>query len=110
MRHPKTGMEAIQKAIKALSARHREHISVYGHGLEERLTGHHETASINTFSFGVGDRGASIRIPRNVQLQGYGYFEDRRPGANANPYEVAAALLQTICGLKVEHLRSVATT
>lgn len=97
MRDPKTGMEAINKAIEALSKRHNEHIAVYGHGLEERLTGKHETASIKTFSSGVGNRGASIRIPRSVSNNGYGYLEDRRPGANANPYEVSAILLETIC-------------
>jgi glutamine synthetase len=97
-RHPKTGMEAIHKAIKALEARHREHIAVYGADLELRLTGKHETASINQFIAGVGHRGASIRIPAPVAKKGYGYIEDRRPGANANPYEVAAILIETICG------------
>ncbi len=93
-----TGMDAINKAIEALSQNHSKHIAVYGHALEERLTGHNETANISTFTSGVGDRGASIRIPRAVALKGYGYFEDRRPGANANPYEVSAALIETVCG------------
>lgn len=99
MRDPKKGMETIEKAIKALEARHKEHIAVYGHDLESRLTGKHETASIHEFSAGVGNRGASVRIPRPVALKGYGYLEDRRPGANANPYEVAAILVETICDL-----------
>lgn len=98
MRDPKTGMEAIQKAIKALEKNHAKHIAVYGPDLELRLTGKHETAPMDKFSAGVADRGASVRIPRSVALQGCGYLEDRRPGANANPYEVAAALLETICG------------
>lgn len=97
-RDPKTGMEAIHKAIKALEARHKEHIAVYGADLELRLTGKHETANINEFVAGVGHRGASVRIPLPVAQKGYGYFEDRRPGANANPYEVAAILVETICG------------
>ncbi len=97
MRDPKTGMEAINKAIKALEARHKEHIAVYGHDLELRLTGRHETANISQFISGIGNRGASIRIPRPVANKGCGYIEDRRPGANANPYEVAAALVETIC-------------
>lgn len=97
MRNPKTGMVAIKKAIKALEANHHKHIRVYGHRLEERLTGKHETASIDQFSYGVGNRGASVRIPRTVANKGYGYLEDRRPGANANPYEVAYALVSTIC-------------
>lgn len=100
MRDPKSGMDAINAAIKALEARHKEHIAVYGADLELRLTGKHETANINQFLAGVGHRGASVRIPRPVALKGYGYLEDRRPGANANPYEVAAALVETICGVK----------
>tara|TARA_R110000868_G_scaffold15698_13_gene71655 strand:+ start:165 stop:1244 length:1080 start_codon:yes stop_codon:yes gene_type:complete len=100
-RDTKTGMDAIQKAIKSLEARHKDHIAVYGSDLDMRLTGLHETASIHTFDAGVGHRGASIRIPRPVAEKGYGYLEDRRPGANANPYEVAAILVETICEIKL---------
>ena len=89
--------KAVEKAIEKLSKRHQEHIAVYGHGLEDRLTGKHETADIKTFLSGVGHRGASIRIPLGVANDGYGYLEDRRPGANADPYEIAAALVKTIC-------------
>jgi glutamine synthetase len=96
-RNPKTGMDAIHKAIQLLEKRHAEHIAVYGADLELRLTGKHETANINQFLAGVGHRGASVRIPAPVAKQGYGYLEDRRPGANANPYEVAAVLIETIC-------------
>lgn len=96
-RDPKNGMDAIKKAIAALEKQHKNHIPLYGHGLEERLTGKHETADIGTFSAGISDRGASIRIPRTVADKGYGYFEDRRPGANANPYEVSVALVETVC-------------
>lgn len=100
-RDPKTGMAAINKAIKALELRHKEHIAVYGHDLELRLTGKHETAPITQFLAGVGHRGASVRIPHPVANKGYGYLEDRRPGANANPYEVAAILVETICGVQL---------
>lgn len=101
MRNPKGGMDAINKAIKALEARHQEHIAVYGADLELRLTGKHETAPINKFVAGVGNRGASVRIPAPVANKGYGYLEDRRPGANANPYEVAAMLVETICNIRL---------
>ncbi len=97
MRNPLTGMEAIQSAIEALSGKHQEHIAVYGDGLAERLTGLHETASIHEFKGGIADRGASIRIPQPVALKGYGYIEDRRPAANADPYVVSARILETIC-------------
>ena len=102
MRNPKIGMDAIHKAIKALEAYHKDHIAVYGHDLELRLTGKHETANISQFIAGVGNRGASIRIPRPVEIKGYGYIEDRRPGANANPYEVASKLIETICEVKLD--------
>lgn len=111
MRNPKGGMDAINKAIKALEARHSEHIAVYGSDLELRLTGQHETAPITKFIAGIGNRGASVRIPTPVANKGYGYLEDRRPGANANPYEVAAVLVETICNIKLpkeNHLDSVA--
>ncbi len=96
-RSAKTGMSAIENAIAALSKRHVEHIQKYGANNEQRLTGHHETCDIHTFRSGVADRGCSIRIPRSVSVKGYGYLEDRRPGANANPYEVAHMLVETIC-------------
>ena len=64
------------------------------------LTGLHETCDINTFKAGVSDRGSSIRIPAQVAQQGYGYLEDRRHGANANPYEVAGKLIATICDIQ----------
>jgi hypothetical protein len=66
-----------------------------GTGNEQRLTGKHETCDIDTFKFGVADRGSSIRIPLPVQLQGYGYLEDRRPAANVDPYTVARLLIKT---------------
>ena len=97
MRDPATGLKAINAAIEKLEKNHHEHVKVYGHGLEERLTGKHETQSISKFSAGVGDRGASIRIPRSVEINKCGYLEDRRPGANANPYDIAIALVSTIC-------------
>ena len=101
MRTPHTGIKAIEAAIACLSKEHQKHIEVYGHGLEERLTGQHETAPITSFSYGVANRGASIRIPQAVALLGCGYLEDRRPGANADPYQVAAKLIETICDITV---------
>jgi glutamine synthetase len=92
-----TGMDAIKVAITKLKKRHVEHIAVYGAGLSDRLTGQHETCSIDDFRSGVADRGASIRIPRHVSENGHGYLEDRRPGANADPYRVCEAILRTVC-------------
>lgn len=92
------GLDAIQTAIVALRRRHEVHIAEYGAGLGDRLTGLHETCSIDEFRDGVADRGASIRIPRQVAERGRGYMEDRRPGANSDPYRVCALLIETICG------------
>ena len=96
MRDKNNGIKAIEAAINKLSVKHSEHISCYGYGLAERLTGKHETCDINTFKSGVANRGASIRIPKSVATQGYGYFEDRRPGANSDPYEIAACLTSVL--------------
>ena len=71
--NPETGMSAIDTYIERLSKVHTEHIAAYGIGNEQRLTGKHETASIDTFLSGVANRGASIRIPLPVELAKYGY-------------------------------------
>ncbi|XP_067280781.1 glutamate-ammonia ligase (glutamine synthase) c, partial [Pseudorasbora parva] len=93
------GIEHIDKAIEKLSKCHAEHIRVYdprgGEDNKRRLTGRHETASINDFSAGVANRGASIRIPRQVGQEKCGYFEDRRPAANCDPYAVTCAMART---------------
>jgi glutamine synthetase len=89
-------MEHIEAACRALSLKREEHLAVYGHGYEERLTGHHETCSYREYRYGIADRTASVRIPRHVAQAGCGYLEDRRPNANADPYEVATRLLRTI--------------
>lgn len=88
------GLTAIEAAIERLSKCHVEHITQYGSGNEERLTGAHETCDINTFKYGVADRGSSIRIPLPVQLAGKGYLEDRRPAANVDPYVVCRLLIK----------------
>ena len=93
------GFAHIESAIEKLSLGHSRHIADYGHGLADRLTGEHETCSIEVFKNGVADRGASIRIPRPVALKGKGYLEDRRPGANSDPYLVAAHICATTCDL-----------
>ncbi|SMF50177.1 glutamine synthetase beta-grasp domain-containing protein [Pseudobacteriovorax antillogorgiicola] len=99
MRDAKTGMATIEKYIQLLEKKHEAHIAEYGEGLDQRLTGLHETCAIHEFKSGVADRGASIRIPRQVANEGHGYIEDRRPGANANPYRIANRILKTVCEL-----------
>ena len=80
----------------------KEHIEVYGADNHLRLTGKHETASIHDFSFGVSDRGASIRIPIGAVEKGWkGWLEDRRPNSAADPYKVAARIIKTVKTAKV---------
>lgn len=83
--------------ISRLREHHAGHIAVYGKGIEERLTGLHETCSYQEFRSGDSDRGASIRIPRHVAAAKKGYLEDRRPCANMDPYIVFAKIMKTIC-------------
>jgi glutamine synthetase len=89
------GYAKIIAAIEKLGKKHEEHIAAYGEGNERRLTGQHETASIDKFSYGVANRGASIRIPRTSEADGFGYFEDRRPASNMDPYTVTGKIFKT---------------
>jgi len=89
---------AIEAACKALGTKVMEHVSNYGHDIESRLTGKHETAPYNKFTYGVSNRGASVRIPWQVARDKKGYAEDRRPNANVDPYVVTRLILETVCG------------
>ncbi len=91
------GLKVIEEACEKLGQNIDKHIAVYGDHNEERLTGLHETCSINEFRYGVSDRGASIRIPMGVHNDGKGYLEDRRPASNVDPYKACAALIETTC-------------
>ena len=97
MREEIGGMAEILNACLKLKDTHKEHIEVYGQDNDQRLTGEHETCDINTFRYGVSDRGASIRIPWQVEKDGCGYLEDRRPSSNCDPYKVSKKLIETIC-------------
>jgi glutamine synthetase len=90
--------DACVAAAEALGAAGKPelHIAGYGHGIERRLTGHHETARYDQYSFGVSDRGASVRIPWQVERDGKGYIEDRRPNANCDPYVVTRLIVETV--------------
>jgi glutamine synthetase len=89
--------EPIIAACEALAKRASEHVENYGADIEHRLTGMHETAPWNEFSYGVSDRGASVRIPWQVEVDGKGYIEDRRPNANMDPYVVTRLITDTVC-------------
>ncbi len=91
------GYNHIIEACEKLSKNPQEHIDVYGQDNDQRLTGEHETCSIKEFRYGVSDRGASIRIPWQVEKDKCGYLEDRRPSSNCDPYKVSKKLIETIC-------------
>ena len=94
--------ETYEKICNAFIPRIKEHIAVYGADNHLRLTGKHETQTIDKFSFGVSDRGASIRIPIATVQNGWkGWLEDRRPASNADPYKVAAEIIRTVKSVKV---------
>jgi len=90
--------DACIAAAEALGKNHDEHIRNYGPGVERRLTGLHETAPWTEYSYGVSNRGASVRIPWQVEVEQKGYIEDRRPNANMDPYVVARLITETVCG------------
>ena len=87
----------IEQACRALSEKVDLHVKNYGDGIERRLTGRHETAPYNVFSWGVSNRAASVRIPWQVAVDKKGYAEDRRPNANMDPYVVTRLITETVC-------------
>ncbi len=94
------GKENMIKVCEEFGKFIKEHIDVYGADNDKRLTGKHETQSIDKFSYGVSDRGASIRIPISTIEDGWkGRLEDRRPASNADPYQVGARIIKTVSGI-----------
>ena len=93
----KGGEELFNKICEAFDGKNiKKHMDVYGAHNEKRLTGLHETQSIDKFSYGVSDRGASIRIPIGTVEDGWvGRLEDRRPASNGDPYKIASVIVST---------------
>jgi glutamine synthetase len=89
------GLNELYNAINKLGTRHHDHIKVYGDN-SKRLSGKHETSDINEFTFGIGDRSSSIRIPSNINKTKNKYLEDRRPSSNADPYLVTSIIAETV--------------
>ncbi|MCB1085863.1 MAG: glutamine synthetase, partial [Verrucomicrobiae bacterium] len=96
------GKDYFERLMAAFEKNMEEHIAVYGPDNHMRLTGLHETQSIDTFSWGVADRGASIRVPHSFVNSGYkGYLEDRRPNSQGEPYKIVSRISQTISEVPV---------
>jgi glutamine synthetase len=91
------GKAYFEALMAAFDEYKHEHIAVYGPDNHMRLTGLHETQSIDKFNYGLADRGASVRVPHSFVNSGYkGYLEDRRPNSLGDPYRIAGRILQTI--------------
>ena len=91
------GKEYFEALMAAFDKYKNEHIAVYGPDNHMRLTGLHETQSIDKFNYGLANRGASVRVPHSFVNNGYkGYLEDRRPNSQGDPYKIASRILQTI--------------
>jgi len=90
------GYDIIMEFIKKLGKKHDDHMLIYGENNSERMTGNHETASFDEFSYGIGSRNTSIRIPNTTYKNKKGYIEDRRPASNCDPYLVTGALFETV--------------
>ena len=96
-KYENNGLYYIESAIDKLSLKHKEHMDVYGSGNKDRMTGKHETASFDIFTKGIVNRGASIRIGSENYNNKQGYFEDRRPSSNCDPYLVTSKIFETCC-------------
>jgi glutamine synthetase len=99
------GKEYFEGLMAAFQNNIAAHIDVYGPDNHLRLTGHHETQAIDKFSYGLSDRGASIRLPVNFIKNGYrGYLEDRRPNSEADPYQIVSRIVKTVNSVPVPAL------
>lgn len=96
------GKDLFESIFQQFEEKHREAIAIYGSDNDQRLTGNHETQSIDKFSWGISDRGASIRVPLSTAKNWIGYLEDRRPGSNADPYLITAFIGDILNGV-LEH-------
>jgi glutamine synthetase len=94
-REDKKGIEFIYEAIKKLEDNHDAHMKVYGADNDQRMTGLHETSSYKKFTYGKANRGCSVRIGNKTVEEGRGYFEDRRPASNCDPYLVTSKIFET---------------
>jgi glutamine synthetase len=90
------GKEYFTSIFNSFASRHKVHIENYGSDNNLRLTGKHETQSIEKFSWGVSDRGASIRVPLSTSKEWKGYVEDRRPASNGDPYKICRVISESL--------------
>ena len=94
MRAGEGGMDYIESLLKKMAGKHTLHLEFYGDN-SRRLTGEHETSKKEVFSYGVGNRAASCRIPTTTIAEKKGYIEDRRPASDMDPYVVTSLIADT---------------
>ena len=91
------GIHYINTYIERLKNHHTECMQQYGRDNHLRMTGTCETADYNHCTHSVGGRDCSIRIGYDTARWECGYFEDRRPASNCDPYLVTASLFLYSC-------------
>jgi glutamine synthetase len=92
------GLKVIEEAMKKFEARHADHMKVYGEG------------NYDKFTWGVANRGCSVRINREVADKGKGYFEDRRPASNADPYQITGIMAETVSEISMSITNRILTS
>jgi glutamine synthetase len=90
------GYIEVLNCIDKLEKHHNTYIEKCGKNNRNRLTGKNETSSYDRFTYGIGTRNTSIRIGNETYEEKKGYFEDRRPGSNIDPYLVTSSLCKDI--------------
>jgi glutamine synthetase len=90
------GIKEIYRVIQNMENSHADNIKLYGENNDKRLSGNHETSDFKKFTWGIGNRGVSVRINNRTKSNGFGYFEDRRPAANMDPYLVTSAIMANV--------------
>ena len=91
------GYDYFTAIFNSFGSRHEDHIKAYGSNNNLRLTGEYETQSIDKFSWGISDRGSSIRVPQATVNNGWkGYVEDRRPASNGDPYRIMKVISESV--------------
>ena len=90
-----TGLDVIYEHMTKLEKSHKEHMALYGDHNELRMTGECETASFDKFSYGIASRDTSVRIGNDTYNNKKGYYEDRRPSSNMDPYLVTSKIFET---------------
>lgn len=94
-----TGYSVIEEYIKRFEENHMKLIDCCSEKNKERLSGKFETARWDRFTWGVGTRNTSIRVPNDTFKNKCGYLEDRRPGSDIDPY----LYCKTMCKIALGH-------